>query len=405
MYLGAGDADETSLARWQPRQSSRLLLVEGDLETAAGLQRRCAGRPGVEILDQVVSADGAPVAWNRYSLPDLNGPADQSSLSRIYPRLRRLESQQLASQRLRDLVEARVAASEDGEAANALILDVPGQEEALLASLTREQLRRFCLVIVRGRQADSTSVPTALQEAGFRLSSQHCEDNPLWPVRLYRFDALRHQLAMLRKAAEEAVRREEATRHALLEAKDALEQARRRDADALAEAQARAARLDARATELEQDLAAQAAAQEQLRRQLESEHRLLAQAQSQLNELRQEHRDLRDELHRETEQAEDLRQRLADLGARADRSEGQRAAMDSELQQAKAQAQALQAKLSAADAAGWQQRCLSLEDELRVQRDERTSAARRQQLLQEELLKAEGQLEMIKSLLLAGQGL
>jgi len=421
LYVGAGEVEEGALAAWQTAGAGKLLLVEGDADLAASLQRRCAQHAGIKVMEAAVSADGGRIDWHRYSLSYLNGPVDQHSLSQIYPRLRRLDRQQIESQRLGDLLDRETEVPPlDGSVTHALLLDVPGQEDALLGSLSPDQLRRFGTVIVRSARGVEEHTPAnsageALLAAGFSLASQDRVAHPLWHVSVYRFDIVRHRIAVLSDALEQAEAREKGVQRQLQNAQDDLAQARQQaqsaelalhhTAQAMAEAETREAGSNARIQELERELAAKDAAQEQSRRRLDSEHRVLAQTQSELDALRQEHVRLRDELHREAAQAQELRQQLADQASRMERVDAERNELRRQLELTRAQQRALRGELEAADVAGWRQRCHDLERELKAQREENTAFGQRLQQLQEELLKAEGQLDMIKSLLLAGQGL
>ena len=185
VHVGAGNGMVLErLARLSP---ARVVLVEGDPDIAAALERSADGLPWAEVVDRPVAAQAGPLAWHRYSLPAVNGPLDATPLGVYYPRLRRTGSRRLDAIALADLL-ASLDLGEDDPGAHVLVLDVPGQEDALLASLPQPLLTCFELVVLRGcREAlppDGAAADQAiarLQACSFDVLANAADTAPLWP--------------------------------------------------------------------------------------------------------------------------------------------------------------------------------------------------------------------------------
>ena len=201
VHLGAGNG--MVLERYAHLMPDRVVLVEGDPDIGAALQRSAAGLPWAEVVDRPVAARAGPMAWHRYSLPTVNGPLDATSLVVYYPRLMRTASRTLDALAVADLLGGLGLFGDDPKA-HVLVLDVPGQEDALLASLPEDLLRSFELVVLRGCREpllpDGTVAGQAIarmQQACFDLVAPAGEQAPLWPVAHLRFNPQRFQLQQL----------------------------------------------------------------------------------------------------------------------------------------------------------------------------------------------------------------
>lgn len=165
LHLGAGQTGLTEA--YAPLQATRLVLVEGDADSARALSETLTALPGAELIEQAVSPAGGDLLWQRYNLRALNGPLPAQGLATYYPRLRSLPSVELPSQPVAALLDRLLpptdaAPQADGTtSANAppgnrlLVLDLPGQELALLEALGVERLHRFDQVVVHGRTLDN----------------------------------------------------------------------------------------------------------------------------------------------------------------------------------------------------------------------------------------------------------
>jgi hypothetical protein len=196
VYLGA---DAAALEGLLALPADHVVLVQGDPDEASELRHltETAGKRA-QVISQPVAAQARTLAWHRYNLASLNGPLEQSGLQRFYPRLRQTGLLSLPARPIAELLDE---VCPEGNAQPALlVVDLPGQEQALLAALAPAQLQRFKALVVRGcseRHSDGT--PTladtlaGLQESCWRPDPSDAAPDPLWPVAVLRFDARLHQ--------------------------------------------------------------------------------------------------------------------------------------------------------------------------------------------------------------------
>ena len=194
LHIGAGPG--ANLAALGALQPGRLVLVEGDARHHAALQSRAMAEAPErsEVLGIAVSPKGGALDWRRYSLPALDGPVDRTALRAVYPRLRLLEQTRVASIPLAELLTSMLADESAADGARLLLLDLPGQEDALLAALPAGLLAGFDSVIVcgggrlpmpgAGHSAGAAGFD-ALTTHGQRLIWSNHEREPLWPVALW----------------------------------------------------------------------------------------------------------------------------------------------------------------------------------------------------------------------------
>jgi hypothetical protein len=192
LYLGAGDGE--SLDGLLALRAERLWLLEGDADLANELRRHARRRPTVAVLEEAVSPDGGVLDWLGFNLRHLNGPIDPAGLRAYYPRLKKLASVPLDSIALSELLR-RLAADLARGGPALLVIDLPGQEHALLDSLPDELLNLFGWVLLRGCSVPlRPGIPTAdlavadLLKRCFRVVHSEIDSEPLWPVHLLRFD-------------------------------------------------------------------------------------------------------------------------------------------------------------------------------------------------------------------------
>jgi hypothetical protein len=203
VHVGAGNGPVLEhYARLAP---ARAVLVEGDPDAAAQLQRRATTSTWAEEQAHPVAAQSGPLSWHRYNLPMLNGPLDAAALGTYYPRLRLAESRTLEALALTALLEA-LNLRDDAERIHVLVLDVPGQEDVLLAALPQGQLNAFGAVLLRGcREALHPGGAAAgqgvaqLRRRCYQAAVPHAEQESLWPVTLLRFDSARYQTEQLQQ--------------------------------------------------------------------------------------------------------------------------------------------------------------------------------------------------------------
>ena len=182
LHVGAGSGEVLPLyAALKPLQ---VLLVEGDPLHGDALRVAAAEFPFADVLVRAVSPAGGELQWHRTTLPGLDGPLDMQGLRTYYPRLRLLETFPQASVAVTGLAAQRPHA---GSGAALLVLEVPGQEDALLAALGPRALQEFDACILCGCNAAGgvTPAPQAvrrLQAGGATVSWSNAEREPLWPV-------------------------------------------------------------------------------------------------------------------------------------------------------------------------------------------------------------------------------
>lgn len=182
LHIGAGSGAVLRLyAQLQPAQA---LLVEGDPRHGDALRAAAAGMPTVEVLVRAVSPAGGALNWCRHSLPGLDGPQDMQALRLYYPRLRLLEQFPQASVPVAEII---AGAPQGATGMALLVLDLPGQEDALLAAMGAQVLNAFDAVLlcgcngVPGVQAAAQAVQR-LQGGGAQLSWSNAQCEPLWPL-------------------------------------------------------------------------------------------------------------------------------------------------------------------------------------------------------------------------------
>jgi chromosome segregation ATPase len=366
VHLGAGSG--AVLESYAGIDRQRLILVEGDPDAQIELEAQSQGLPGVELWPRVVRPQSGPAIWHRFSWSALNGPLDAMPLRTVYPRLQRLGEQSLPATGLAELLRA-LALEPDAERPDLLVLDLPGQEAALLRSLPRAELRRFAVVVLRGcrQPIGSEGEPlddavALLRDAGFRVTPppdavEAADAADLWPVVQLEFDAAAQQLvdlqaqvaaqaaaleqAQARTQHEASQRQDLEARLAQLQHDQALLQdalgARQRQLDAQQEQTRQEAAqrqdLEARLAQLQRDQALLQAALDARQRQLDAQQQQAIQAEQawaeQVDQLEGQLRDSADritllESARQTAEATAAEVRLAAQQAADERAEASR---------------------------------------------------------------------------------
>jgi hypothetical protein len=178
----------------------RLVLIEGDSEHAAALAPQVDAVPGAQLVASAVGPAAGRVDWHRYNLPSLNGPLKRDALQAVYPRMRLLESNSVPARSLGEVLDATAV-----DRPAALVFDVPGQEEALVAALRHEQLARFDWFVLRGGRPEPGGAAglavQRLQAHGCSVAWSNTDSEPLWPLTALRFDADRLEAQTLRERA------------------------------------------------------------------------------------------------------------------------------------------------------------------------------------------------------------
>jgi hypothetical protein len=190
LHLGAGQHHDRS--EYVSLHYRKLILVEGEPEAADALSAAYDGNPSVQVIQKIITPKGGDVRFYRYNLSSVNGLLPSGSLNSIYPRLKVIGEETIPSLPLASLIEGLEI---DARKKNLLILDLPGQEASLIESLTKDHLRKFEFLIVRGCRASLQEGAKSLQEtqalcekSNYKIIQQDHEDDPNWPIILLRYD-------------------------------------------------------------------------------------------------------------------------------------------------------------------------------------------------------------------------
>ena len=193
VHIGAGRS--AVLQDYANIAAQSVVLVEGDPQIGADLLKSAAPYENVRVVTRVVASDRSNILWHRYNLSALNGPLQADALKADYPKMRETERMTIEAVSLGDVLDDVVVAPDD-RFVNVLVLDMPGQEFALLESIDRRRLSGYGAVLVRGCQepnygAGATLDRTiaVLREHSFELAVRDSEAQPLWPVALMTVDA------------------------------------------------------------------------------------------------------------------------------------------------------------------------------------------------------------------------
>jgi len=193
VHLGAGaDASADDYTVLRPKQ---LVLIEADPEAHTALAERFKDASGVTVIQALVGLATGVATFHRYTLPSLNAPLGLGRLRELYPRIEEIETISLQSSLLHEIWDEKSLG-----ARNLLILDVPGQEAAILRSMPPDFLDRFSdLLAVTAAQIWQEGAETAqttlaaLKEHDFELERESGDD-PAWPHFLLRHDSAKAAL-------------------------------------------------------------------------------------------------------------------------------------------------------------------------------------------------------------------
>ena len=394
LYVGAGPAQPAVSDVHPPRQ---MILVEGDTETYADLvaDLQHSPRSGVRALHRVVLPHGGAVMWHRHNVRRLNSPHAMEAFRTVYPRLTELCRLQQEGVSLAQLASEVLPGADIDRASgtNVLVLDVPGQETALLSALPKDVLCRFRCIAIRatavplgGDWAPLEETVELLGAAFFKLlpalaTTGDESADEIWPVAVLQFD----EDAFSRSRLQEQCRALET----------ALAQARALLSDSERTAASKAREFAAELQDMERQRDEQSRLVADMREQVTNMKLAMASAETRAAMQKSDIDALRKaQLVAESlakECSVQLKTITQDRDAHANRA---------------AQLQVLNDELAKRKAAA-EQRLKELVEELsdRESRlgelgNELSESSARFQILQNELLRAEGQLDLVKELLL-----
>lgn len=385
LVVGAGTGAEVPF--WRKLASPHLVLVEAHPQQAEELARRVIPAHNEEVWPLAIV--GTPAA--HATLQILNNPLYSSlktpqGLTRYYPNLRVVGQAEVAARSLSESIESLAL---DASNTHLLVVDAPGQAWDLLSATPARLLQSFACIIVRcgteplyAGDKGRGDIAELLQRAGFDVEL----DDP---------DAIYPQTAVLLKRNDIRVRITQ------------LETQLRQREDEYAAQVKLGVERDARLQELTREQHEQAnlvaqheASLDKASRQLAEQHKLVGDRQAQLQKLTQE----RDE------QVKLAQQYKAELDkVNHGLAEQQKSANDHQAQfQKLTQERDEQAKLAAQYKAELDK--TNKQNQERGTRiaqfeNERTELNQRQTRLNQEMIKAEAQIDLIKDVLLREPGL
>jgi len=149
---------------------SHFVLIEGDPDIATLLKLRFGRSRRFSIVSKHVSSIEAQMPFYRYNCSSLNGPFEIDSLRHLYPSLKPIDSFPVVSDTLANLLSIYDIPL---NSSRLLILDVPGQDAAILQSLDKSFLTSFNFVFVAGCRAPLPHASLPIDDSVALLSSLH----------------------------------------------------------------------------------------------------------------------------------------------------------------------------------------------------------------------------------------
>ncbi len=444
LHIGAGTGSD--IPDYLDASPAAVTLIEPDPGALPKVQQAAQGHDNFQVIEAAISPDPKAGPLHRFTFGDLNSLRAPTGLRDLFPGLEELDSEPVT---LRDPVVLVEGLDLDPDRAHVLVIEAPGEALAIVQALdTAGLLARFTAVRVQEGQeplyegaGTLPQVQAVLTAAGFSLDAPIDDTDPERPILSVMIDrvALRQQalegdLEQLRaerdqldkaaddlKAALTKARRENGRIKASLTRRDkafAVQQ------QTLGSFEARVAELEGEQVTLARELEARAAriteltasgdqqrqdfeaALEQVKGQLATQEAAYTAAQE---AARARAAELEDEQAAALKQAETAAAAHQASEARVAALEGEQATLARELE-------ARTAKITELTASGDTQRrdfeaaLEQMKDQLATQEaalareleEQRAADHQRLALSREDMLRAEGQIEIIKDLLLRG---
>ncbi len=210
VHFGAGRCRE--LDAHLALKPQRILLIEADPHLSEILRERSLELPQVSVLGVAVAGQAGPGVLHRYNLPDANSLHPAEGLLRLFQGLRLQERLPLETQ-----LPSSVVAPLDlvGQDDHLLIIDLPGEEFPVLQALQRSgHLALFrhlrlccgCESLYEGSEP-ATRILDWLQEQGFDVVSRDDSqdpDQPCWTLKRSLLKLQNRELAQRCEALEGA---------------------------------------------------------------------------------------------------------------------------------------------------------------------------------------------------------
>lgn len=201
LHLGAGRAHE--LADYLRLNSSRVVLVEPNPRLATELRMAARDAAAVEVVEAAVAATSGEAPLQVLNKSEESSLRRPTHLLRRFPNLRVVRTDVVQTTTLSQLVE-RLALDADGN--NLLVLELQGEELSVLSSTPEKVLQKFAWIATRSSDevlyedgAQLADLDALLRECGFAREAPETGTmgRPFEEV-LYRRDARQIGLADLR---------------------------------------------------------------------------------------------------------------------------------------------------------------------------------------------------------------
>lgn len=145
LHLGAGPYFRGDLYESIP--ANHYVLVEADPEHAIELRDSAGGSGVFQIIECLLAPQSGQHSFRRFTFPSLNGLFGLGASQQIYPRARETGQIAMEAGTFADLLAGLKL---DASATNALIFDIPGLEATLLQDAASRVLEHFDWVFVSG---------------------------------------------------------------------------------------------------------------------------------------------------------------------------------------------------------------------------------------------------------------
>ena len=417
--LHLGPLRSESLALLQAEAPESLLLITPDEPShqASGLVDRL---PKAELRTTLLSPDGESTTCHRYNLPEFDSQSPATGLKELYPGLQLQGTESRDTESLQALVEELKA--DDGlpkrlileQSEQALSLLQTLHEAGALAQLGQVYIRSALQPLYEAMAAQAQLIDWCERQAGLELQGQQADD-PELPLLHFKRNPLFQQLEDARQALQQTQQRLEneqckATRlakehEALATEQDTLKQQRDEQAKAREAAEAELAKLKEERDRLKQQCDEQAKAREaaqaenvkfkeerdQLKQQRDAQAKVREAAQAESAKLKEERDALKQQRDAQAKAREAAEAEHAKLQEELDTLKQQR----DEQAKAREDAQAESAKLKALAEERLTQLSDAREEASRL-KTENQQLVKRQHAIQEEMVKTEAQLDLIK---------
>lgn len=206
LHLGAGGGRE--LGYYLRLNADRVILVEAHPKQAAQLRAAARDIENVEVVEAAVAATSGEMTLRVLNKPQESSLRQPTQLLKRYPNLRVVRNDVVTTITLGQLVE-RLAPDTGGN--NLLVLELQGEEFSVLSSTPEDVLQNFSWIAARSSRetlyeggAQLAEVDTLLRRCGFARETPEgrASGSPFEEV-LYRRDALHIRLAELSNQLKE----------------------------------------------------------------------------------------------------------------------------------------------------------------------------------------------------------